>query len=45
MVLINNQEQYIAAIIFRNRILTYKGQQFEDFFVSLMSTANTNFKK
>ncbi len=44
MVLINNQEQYIAAIIFRNRILTYKGQQFEDFFVSLMSTANTNFK-
>ena len=43
MVLINNEEQYMATIIFRNKILTYKGQQFEDFFVSLMSNANTNF--
>ena len=42
--LINNEEQYIAKIIFRNKILTYRGQQFEDFFVSLMCIANVNFK-
>lgn len=42
--LINNEEQYIAKIIFRNKILTYKGQQFEDFFVSLMCKHNSKFK-
>lgn len=37
-------EQYIAKIIFRNRILAYKGQQFEDFFVSVMTKFNPNFQ-
>ena len=34
----------MSNIIFKNRIFTYKGQQFEDFFISLMSIYNTNFK-
>lgn len=42
--LINNEEQYIAKIIFKNKILTYRGQQFEDFFVSLMCKYNPSFK-
>lgn len=37
-------EQYIAKIIFKNRILQYKGQQFEDFFVSIMTKANDQFQ-
>lgn len=41
---ISNAEQYIAKIIFRNRIFEYQGQQFEDFFVKLMSAHNPNFK-
>ncbi len=36
----NKVEQYISKIIFRNRILTYQGQQFEDFFVSVMTKYN-----
>lgn len=36
-------EQYIAKIIFRNHILTYNGQQFEDFFVSIMTKSNPSF--
>lgn len=36
-------EQYIAKIIFRNHILTYSGQQFEDFFVSIMTKSNPSF--
>lgn len=41
---INKAEQYIAKIIFKNRILQFKGQQFEDFFVSVMTKANMNFQ-
>lgn len=37
-------ERYIAKIIFQNRILKYKGQQFEDFFVSIMTRANDQFQ-
>ncbi len=37
-------EQYIAKILFKNRILQYKGQQFEDFFVAIMSKANSQFQ-
>lgn len=44
MILINNEERYMSNIIFKNRIFAYKGQQFEDFFISLMSIYNTNFK-
>ena len=43
MILINKAEQYIAKIIFRNHILTYSGQQFEDFFVSIMRKSNPSF--
>ena len=34
----------MAKIIFKNRILAYRGQQFEDFFISLMRIYNENFK-
>lgn len=44
MILINRIEQYIAKIIFKNRIFQYKGQQFEDFFVSVMTKSNSNFQ-
>lgn len=36
-------EQYIANIAFRNHIYTYTGQQFEDFFVSIMTKSNSSF--
>ena len=39
----NHVEQYIAKIIFRNRIYEYTGQKFEDFFVSIMTKSNDNF--
>ncbi|NME45130.1 hypothetical protein HF861_09590 [Faecalicoccus pleomorphus] len=39
----SNADQYIAKIIFQNRILTYSGQQFEDFFVSIMTKSNPSF--
>ena len=41
---IGNAEHYIAKIIFSNRILQYTGQQYEDFFVSVMTKANPNFQ-
>lgn len=44
MVILNRAEQYIAKIIFRNRIYEYTGQQFEDFFVAVMTKNNSNFQ-
>jgi len=41
---INSHEEYVANILFKNRILTLKGQAFEDFFVSVMRVTNKNFK-
>lgn len=41
---IGNAEHYIAKIIFSNHILQYIGQQYEDFFVSVMTKANPNFQ-
>lgn len=41
---INKAEKYIAKIILKNRILQYKGQQFEDFFVEVMVKSNSNFQ-
>lgn len=41
---IGNAEHYIAKIIFSNHILQYTGQQYEDFFVSVMTKANPNFQ-
>lgn len=43
MIRVSNADQYIAKIIFQNRILTYSGQQFEDFFVSIMTKSNPSF--
>ena len=43
VILMSKAEQYIAKIIFRNHILTYNGQQFEDFFVSIMTKSNPSF--
>lgn len=40
----NRAERYMAKIIFRNHILQYKGQQFEDFFVKVMMKANSEFQ-
>lgn len=40
----DKEEHYIAKIIFSNHIYKYKGQQFEDFFVSIMSKANPHFQ-
>ena len=44
MIILNKGEQYIAKIIFRNRIYEYIGQQFEDFFVAIMTKINSNFQ-
>ena len=41
---IGSAEHYIAKIIFSNHILQYTGQQYEDFFVSVMTKANPNFQ-
>lgn len=41
---IGNAEHYLAKIIFSNHILQYTGQQYEDFFVSVMTKANPNFQ-
>lgn len=40
----DKNEHYIAKIIFSNHIYKYKGQQFEDFFVSIMSKAYPHFQ-
>lgn len=40
----NAEERYMAKIIFKNRVLQYKGQQFEDFFVDIMTKANIEFQ-
>ena len=37
-------EKYVAKILFKNKILQYKGQSFEDFFVSVMTKAEPNFQ-
>lgn len=41
---IGNAEHYISKIIFSNHILQYTGQQYEDFFVSVMTKVNPNFQ-
>ena len=40
----DKSERYIAKIIFSNRVLQYTGQQFEDFFVSIMTKADPDFQ-
>lgn len=38
------EDMYIAKILFQNRVLQYKGQSFEDFFVSIMTKSNPEFQ-
>lgn len=44
MIRINSNEQYLSTMIFKLRIHTYEGQQFEDFFVEIMCAYNKNFQ-
>lgn len=39
-----NEECYFARIIFKNKLLGYNGQKFEDLFVDIMSKANIEFQ-
>ena len=43
VILLNEAKQYVAKKFFQNRILTYNGKQFEDFFVSIMTKSNPSF--
>lgn len=38
------EDKFIAKILFKNKVLQYKGQAFEDFFVSVMTKSDTNFQ-
>ena len=41
---LTNEERYFAKILFKNKIYQYKGQAFEDFFVSVMTKAEEGFQ-
>lgn len=38
------EDKFVAKILFKIKILQFKGQTFEDFFVSVMTKANTEFQ-
>lgn len=38
------EDKFIANILFKNKVLQYKGQAFEDFFVSIMTKAEIDFQ-
>jgi len=40
----NNEEELMANLIFKNRIYEYNGQNFQDFFVKIMIAENSDFK-
>jgi len=40
----NSAERYFAKILFRNKILEYKGSEFQKFFVEIMEKSNSNFR-
>lgn len=44
MKLVKKEDIYVAKILFQNRVLQYKGQSFEDFFVSIMTKSNPEFQ-
>ncbi len=44
MVETNAAEQYVATLVFKNRIYQFEGQQFEDFFVEIMQKADSRFQ-
>lgn len=41
---VKKEDKYVAKILFQNRVLQYKGQSFEDFFVSIMTKSNPEFQ-
>lgn len=41
---LTNEDKYVARILFKNKVLEYKGQTFEDFFVSVMTKAEPGFQ-
>ena len=40
----SSTEKYVASLIFKLKVYQYKGQQFEDFFVDIMTKSNPDFK-
>ena len=38
------EDKFIAKILFKNKVLQYKGQAFEDFFISVMTKSNIDFQ-
>ena len=38
------EDKFIAKVLFKVKVLQFKGQAFEDFFVSVMTKANTDFQ-
>ena len=40
----NNKEKYLAHILFKVRVLTSEGQDFENLFIAIMQSANLNFR-
>lgn len=42
--IMNQAERYMAKVIFQNRVYKYTGQQFQDFFVAIMTKADSGFQ-
>ena len=42
--MLTNGERYFVRTLFKNKIFQYNGQAFEDFFVSIMTKANSDFQ-
>lgn len=42
--MLKKEDKFIAKTLFRLRVLQSKGQEFEDFFVSVMTKADQNFQ-
>lgn len=42
--ILTNGDKFVARILFKNKVLQYKGQAFEDFFVSVMTKAEIGFQ-
>jgi|WetSurMetagenome_2_1015567.scaffolds.fasta_scaffold15436_3 hypothetical protein len=40
----NQEEKYIARIVFKNRLLSSNGQAYQDLFVNVMVSANSDFE-
>lgn len=39
-----SEQQFMAGIMFENKILSYEGQKFEDFFIAIMTNSYSNFE-